>query len=216
MHWSLSIVHYSLRNVYWSLAAGHWSPAHVHYALRNVHQSPGNVQLALHNVYYSLPVVHYFLLCLHSNNCGKRKRQKIPCDAQVCKKDAQAFSTFRKTKRKDMSYTRNNLLDLELREVLFLLLARMSITFIKTKMHCSPRKIKYCIARLMFIFCGEGRTDAVLIYRLAKNDSKLCHDLAEEFGSRYPDLADIVERHASVTFEQKEKDGEIKWYIHRQ
>ncbi|HLG34244.1 MAG TPA: hypothetical protein VI757_05135 [Bacteroidia bacterium] len=114
-----------------------------------------------------------------------------------------------------MSYTKSCILDYELRYVLFLLLARLSIRRIGDEMDCCPRKITACVTRLMQMFCGDVSTDSVVLYSTAKKCTLLCRELAEEFRQRYPDLAKIVERHTSVELEKKEKDGETVWYIHR-
>ena len=112
-----------------------------------------------------------------------------------------------------MSYSSQKELDLELREVLFLILAEKKNPFIQKMMGCKERKVTYYIERLMKLFFKDEKTNVILLYHAAKRDEELCKELAEEFGHRYPDLVPIVLKRYSFSRETVTVKGVKTHYV---
>ncbi|MBK5286120.1 MAG: hypothetical protein JJE25_12030 [Bacteroidia bacterium] len=112
-----------------------------------------------------------------------------------------------------MSYPLTCHVDIILREVLFLILARANDNSICNHIKRCERSVSGYKARLMEKLCGMGDTDLVLIYQRAKSNPELCLALADEFRDKYPALAPIVEEQHTLRIEFTNENGAKELYV---
>ena len=112
-----------------------------------------------------------------------------------------------------MSYPKDNWLWEELRETLFLILARQNDLQISEHTDRCERTITTHKAELMRLFKIAGKTDLAQIYHKAKRMPDLCLQLAKEFGQKYPQFVATVVHHDNSKMETTMVDGKEEVYI---
>jgi hypothetical protein len=114
-----------------------------------------------------------------------------------------------------MNNDNESILNVKLREVLFLQLASQTAEVIGKKMHCCPRTVGNYNTELMQLFFRKPDTDMFEICEIARSLPGLCTDLANEFRHRYPKLAPKVEPYTHARYERKEVNGKMESFIHQ-